>query len=512
MVNLQTKTKSQTFFPTFVISTLIYFVIFALWSVSSPIGASPDEPRHVATAYGAVHGGIGNFEAQVPTWIAELGTGQDGSPCYAWNPNQTADCISTSLPSSETVTVKSQFGSYFPAYYLVTGSPTLVIDGQLALMLMRLVSSLLCAVILGLATWSIKRGAKKLGSKLNFIVPLTLLPMAVFLYGSVNSSGMEIASSVYFWCASLILFSSSTNEDRRFKLIHFSIAAILLLSTRLLAPLWIAAIIVIVCLTVDHFFLRLKELINKRDFQFTLVCIALFTVGVLVWDYLHPNYYLDPNQKPVTSIADGVREVSQFFLNSSLHTVFEFGIGQLGWGDTVLPFALLATLMIWGALAGAIFTRNNQQKTIYRVSLILLTPVVASSIIAGIGWSGVDWQGRYSLPLLLGVPIVLIYLLSQSEKQNDESSSLRDSSKFLEILLVSTLGVLTYAFVLNYHRYSAGTDSFIFTLNRNWSPVLAFPILIIALIAVGYGLYVFTVKEAGSAFRLRNSQQVETEK
>ena len=509
---MKTPAKSQNFFRVFIISSFIYFAIFSLWSLSSPIGASPDEPRHIATAYGAVHGGIGNFEAQVPIWIAELGTGQDGSPCYAWNPNQTADCISPAVTSSETVTIKSQFGSYFPAYYLVTGSPSLIFEGRLALTLMRLVSALLCAVVLGLATWTIKRGAKNSGSKLNFIVPLTLLPMAVFLYASVNSSGMEIASSVYFWCACLILFSSSSIEDRKFKLIHFTIASILLLSTRLLAPLWLATILIIVCLCVDQSFSRLKDLISRKDFQLTLSLIAIFTMGVLVWDYLHPNYYLDPNQKPVSSLAEGVREVSHFFFNSSLHTVFEFGIGQLGWGDTVLPFALIATLMIWGALVGAIFTRNNQRKTIYRVSLILLTPVVASSIIAGIGWSGVGWQGRYSLPLLLGIPIVLVYVLTQSEKQNVENKLSKQPSKLLEILLVSSLSVITYAFVLNYHRYSAGTDSFIFTLNRNWSPVVTFPILLLALLAAEYGLYAFTVKGSGSAFLLRSSKKIESQK
>jgi hypothetical protein len=512
MAFLQTTATNRTFFRAFVISTLIYFAFFALWSLGSPIGASPDEPRHVATAYGAVHGGIGNFEAQVPSWIAELGTGQDGSPCYAWNPNQTADCISSSLPSSATVSVKSQFGSYFPVYYLVTGSPTLVFDGQLALMLMRLVSALISAVILGLATWTIKRGTKNAGSKLNFIIPLTLLPMAVFLYGSVNSSGMEIASSVYFWCASLILFSTSTNEDRKFKLIHFAIAAILLLSTRLLAPLWLATILVIVSLCVDQFISRFNDLIRKKDFQITLTTIALFTMGVLVWDYLHPNYYLDPNQKPVSSVVDGLREVSQFFLNSALESVFEFGVGRLGWADTVLPFALLATLLIWGALAGAIFTKDNQRKTIYRVCLILLTPVVASSIVAGIGWSGVGWQGRYSLPLLLGIPTALVYVLSQSDKLDRENSLQKHSLRLLEILLFTTLSVLTYAFVLNYHRYSAGTDSFIFTLNRNWSPIVAFPILLLAFIAAGYSLYVFTVKGFGNAFQFRNSEKVEFQK
>lgn len=491
------KSKEPTFSSLLrglIVPTILYFSVFALWAFNSPIGASPDEPRHIATAYGVTHGSIGSFDAEVPNWISDLGKGQDGSPCYAWNPNQGADCVEKSENSQDKSIVTSQFGSYFPAYYLLVGSSTLIATGDLALILMRLTSSLLCAIILGLSTWAIVGGVRDSTRKLAYIVPFTLLPMAVFLYGSVNSSGMEIASAVYFWCASLMLFSNKHEKNHKFVTTHFTCAALLLLSTRLLAPLWIIAILVLVGLFTNNFLQNVKQLLSTTFFRFALVVISAYTAIVIMWDILHPNYYLDPNQKPVDSFAEGVKEVSHFLLNSSLHTVFEFGIGQLGWGDTILPLALITTLLIWGSLIGALLVFSPETKSIFRLAILVASPIVASSIIAGIGWSGVGWQGRYSLPLLLGIPIVLVFLYSESSQKFVNQLPSQNTSRLLSVLLALTFIVLTYAFFMNYHRYSAGTDAFILSPNRSWAPEITFPVLFLAVIAAQYLIYRMTVQ------------------
>src|SRR5690606_24712188 len=115
----------------------------SLWSLATPIAASPDEPAHLIKAAAVVRGqwtgpvtDNGNA-VRVPMYIAWT----HAQTCTAFNDEATAACQTPppSDPGAETDSATTA-GTYNPLYYLLVGWLSLLFDDERGIYAMRIVS------------------------------------------------------------------------------------------------------------------------------------------------------------------------------------------------------------------------------------------------------------------------------------------------------------------------------------------------------------------------------------
>ena len=181
--------------------SLLYFVwaliatalSIGAWSVSTPLGAAPDEPNHVTQAaavvrgefdgpkVASVFGRIGTME--VPQWVVNL-----KPECFLYRPDVPASCEPSVGTSTRTVVGISQFSNYPPLYYLIVGVPTLLATGSGALYGVRFSGALVDAALIALGLFLLARYHPRRLPLLGAMIALS--PMVLFVTAVVNSEGV----------------------------------------------------------------------------------------------------------------------------------------------------------------------------------------------------------------------------------------------------------------------------------------------------------------------------------
>ncbi|MEI7623858.1 MAG: DUF2142 domain-containing protein [Actinomycetes bacterium] len=421
--------------------------MIACWSIGMPYFSGPDEPLHASRAWSVVHGqiigeetNIGGFRlVEAPEW---LDADRNDTSCYRFDPEQIAGCFSLE-PSSDIVTTRTQ-GAQQPLYYAIVGWPFRFSDHGLSLILVRIWSGFLTAALIASTVVTARNSEFR-----RWLLPATLLactPMVFYISGVMNPSGMEIASGLLLWVVSISIFCDRRIYGRLFW--RFAAAASLLILVRQLGPLWFVVIFAscVLLSTVE----RLKELLRMR--QFRLAALAVAASGVLWASW---SYFVKP-----LAIADsgfGVDGTTTGLLRlqiGRLWSVIQEAVGVFGWIEVRLP---LAVYLIWivGVLlfVGFALTFGSGKYAVAPI-LVLLGAIVLQTLgeFSTLRELGFMWQGRYTLPVLVGVPLVAALAIGRAKPAIKVSSV----SKW-------TGGVLLWAALcLSFHqaerRYMVGSS------------------------------------------------------
>jgi hypothetical protein len=200
------------------------FTLIAIaWTFTTPPFSSPDEWAHYLRALSLAHGQVlGHPTNDYPpgltpgqqAWVVQATRivdipphlAPDGFACNALAPSRPHDCV---LPAPSTGWTKRTIpnGTYQPAAYLPAA---LVIRlGQSApgaLYFARLANALVCALLLFLAA----RSLSALGARPFLGVLLACPPMALFLAGMLNPSGLEIFGTLALFTGLTVIAESPT--------------------------------------------------------------------------------------------------------------------------------------------------------------------------------------------------------------------------------------------------------------------------------------------------------------
>ncbi|MGZ4717130.1 MAG: DUF2142 domain-containing protein, partial [Acidimicrobiales bacterium] len=197
------------------ISFAVFGALACLWSLTTPLGAGPDEPAHIIKAVAVARG---DFNASVvvehpgPRYsvprttldvsraIGALTTARD---CYILRPEVPAGCAPSIGADTTIAPATTEAGAYPPLYYLLVGWPSRVLAPQPAIYAMRMIGALLAAALLASGLASATRITRR-----RLVVTgaaLALTPMALYLAGVVNPNGLEIAGAFCLWLAALDL-------------------------------------------------------------------------------------------------------------------------------------------------------------------------------------------------------------------------------------------------------------------------------------------------------------------
>ena len=484
-----------------------------------PPAAAPDEPSHLTRAGSLADGQLDGEELPQPGLSGYLLSDSYLLPdpaCSAFDPTTPVDCAAVPEQTGASVQLASRADEYPIPGHLVYGIGSRA-PGVDPIWGARLIGVAIAVALVGAALTTRRTPLAAAG------VVVAMTPMAWATVATVNPSSFGTAGAVALWCvllaphpsaamtgwitaagwaalalprrdgliwASLILVIALASTDvgvdewwRRLSLgpraaiVASSVATLVWGATndrRVSQMVVLTPLVIVAALAARRVWLRHGSTRARRA---SIVAAgaaagAVAAVGVVL---ARPGGWDGPLARAVVEqTGDNLVEA----------------IGVLGWLDTHLPTAaiMIAAASV-GALAAASLTDRPHAVTL---ALVVVGTAIATSWVFELfqgNQSGRYWQGRYSLPLLAGVPIAL-------------ATGARDRDRDRRIAWVAGGGMLLVVNVAAWagaRRWGVGVDGSL--LPWRWdtvhTPVEPFVVLVAhAVLSVGLARVLFG---AGSA-------------
>lgn len=380
---------------------VVLFGLMTVWALATPLYAVPDEASHSIRAAAAVRGEIvgNNSRFQVPAYLTIPGAQNTGVlSCYAGRMDRTPACTSDPGDDDQTRTLWSTADTNSPVYYLAVGFPTLVTDGLPAIYGMRILSAALTALtfaVTAVLLWAFPRRRWAL------LLGLAVLnPEVLFLSGSVNPNGMEIASAGALLASLLVLVRlRPTGWLLGVAGATAVVSTLFVTGGRSLALLWVvlaAAAVIAVMRGTDW-----RAVIRRRSTWIVAVLLAVICLGELYW-FTRPENSIRAQSAPVP----GSRlKVAQDMLEATVAYWHQMaGQGAVDYGMPEFVPSLWTSLIFALCLLPVVLGRGRQRwVTLGLVGAMVVIPVLTQVAL----WRqvGMVWQGRYVLAVLLMLAI-----------------------------------------------------------------------------------------------------------
>jgi hypothetical protein len=446
-----------------------FFLLCGAWAVAMPVDGTYDESQHIVRGYAAVDGqwqphGPQNQSFTVPATLLP-----ENVKCMQDRGDRKPASCQRARPGDGPVSIDTYVARYNPTYYLAVGLPLKLWPNLTGIVLSRLLSALLCAMMLAGAAWV----GLTVGNRLLVAgVALVATPMVVNLAGSVNPNGLEICAGALLF-ASLIGLVTGDGVPRRTALALAAVAAFFLVTVRHIGPVLLAVDLAAVALVAGLG--RVRAETRRRDTRAWLgggVLAGFLAFGG--WLLVAPSPVGVGLGKPLDIGPTGI-------VRGLIDHRFEFYVrqivGQFGYGETTMsPAAILLWYVLLAALVLPAWWRGSRR---VRLALTGLT-VVGFGMLVALEFYFVptsNWfsHGRYALPVLCGV--VLIAAATDPR---------RPRWWWPVVLVLGTAPVHLYALVRAVSRFAVGVDASFSPFGGEWSPPLgAAPPLAAVLVGVG---------------------------
>lgn len=446
----------------------------ATWAVASPQFSVPDEPAHVVRA-ASVAGGelLGTRQrTEIPgpplvvqiEHVVDIPAGLAGAPAqplcfFAFR--GPADCIVPLEPAPGEVQAVTTAGAYQPLFYALVGWPLRLLDPVPGLIGARMVHAVIGALFLAIAfatAWDLG------GWRFLAVLSVTVTPITVYLLGGVNPSGLEIAAALACWTSVLALLS---RPSRRYGILA-ALSLVTLAWTRPLSPL--IAVGIVIALVVG---VATRGRLGQWRRPAVLGGLGTALVGIagagiwLVRTAALDAFVGSPNPDLVGRTA---LRVSWGLTRGRLVEM----VGNLGWLDTPLPDWLIAVwgLAVLSVIVSAVVVATWRQRAVL-LALIggtLALPVVAETLQAAD--LGLFWQGRYTLPVAVGIGVYAGNVLTMEEGWR-RLPQWTHGRAWLALPVVGVIGHQT-AHMVSMARYSTGpgTSAVAYLWRGGWTAPL----------------------------------------
>jgi len=454
------------------IAWFIGFSLLGAWSISTPLGASPDEPAHLvkaaSVARGEYIGKSGIAEGQVvlvPEYVAFVSQ----QLCFARDEDASAACApeERSTDPGRLVTASTTAGLYNPVYYSMTGWPSLLFHNEAGVYGMRLVSALIVALFLAVPLALLRTWKRATVPVIGFMVATT--PMVLFLGGVENPNALEIAATLSTFVSFYSVMHRRSPIPAWLQWAIVALSASIAVNMRGLSALWVAVVILSVLVSVSR-----KDLASRfasTAARAAVIVIVAATIGALVWLFSTNSLGtgLEGSGSSPNSPETGTSALVGFAY--TLLSTAEYGrgvIGVFGWLDTPAPpFVYFVWSTLIGGLLVLCFTLVRTGKlamaSILTLSTLLLPPLLQGAYITG---GGIIWQGRYILPVFVCLMVGLAIALG-------DRVALPSGTRLRLSVIVAAAWVAAqfFAFATALRRYAVGLDqSWGHLLPIEWSP------------------------------------------
>lgn len=390
--------------------TVVALVLAVVSALATPLMGLPDEPAHTVYAAAVVRGELGledvvvtdeasgwtrtDTHLDVPQAYAEL----PALPlCFAFQPEVPADCARELPPEvGPTIQGNSTVGTYAPAWYAAVGWLSLVLPPTAAVVGMRVMAALLFAGFVGVAAAALARAGARAWAWVG--LALALPPVAVHLGGGINPSGTEIAGGVALWATSAALV---VGARRRADVVRWVVAGVTVAVTRPLGPAITLGVVVVAVGVLGR---SVNSAWQDRRVRLASLAVAGALVAGLGWSLWRGTLSAFSGfPVPEATGMDAVRR-SLALVPERLTEL----VGVLGWSDVSLPMVLVGAwlLAVAGLAAAGVLVRRTRERVWLAVLavVVLVLPIVAD--VRSAPTIGFVWQGRYTLPVAAGLPLL----------------------------------------------------------------------------------------------------------
>lgn len=381
---------------------IICFGLLLTWSMATARYGGPDEPAHVLRAASVARGELlGDVvPGMVPGFrgVTVPGPLASGDPaCFRHDAFVPAACAGAEAVEGVRRAATSA-GTYPPLYYALVGVPVRLVGDPAQVLWYRIVASFWCALALVAAMFRARWFAGRL------LIVAALSPAAWFLFGVVNPNSLEIALVLLAWVGVARLRHAP--EMSVAELLWFSLPAALAIAIRPIAVLpWIVMMAVLwvdndTNVAMARAALRLSW--RRRFSMFAAPFLAI--VGVALWSRWAAVDLNDPREASTLSWY----RVASKSVRGSVDSLREMA-GSLGWLEYSSPSL---TQALWWAVvalgAYATWRRGSRRWRTWMMVLafVLVSPVVFEVLLAQ--KIGFVWQGRYSIPIALGLVVLAV--------------------------------------------------------------------------------------------------------
>jgi hypothetical protein len=387
-----------------------FFLMIGAWAVASPYDATPDEIDHIFRATGVVSGEIMPEPTKAKRGSGAYQTAPAGlvrENCWQFDPRRSVGCATPPGDERTPVKVPSGAGRYHPVYYALVGLPLKYFPGWGGLFAARLISGGIAAALLAGAAAAILACSRRRLAMAGLLAAVT--PMAAHMASGVNPNGVEIAAGVAFFAAVVPLFVGRAGDARRWLFWLAGVSALLLAMLRTTGPLWLAVAFVVFALPLSAS--NVRELVRQRAAWIWGGLVALAVATSALWVVVMKSTDLGDFRLGTTLTASQAGYVEAERWRGYLDQI----VGVTSWLDTRM---VSPAYIVWELAAGALVVAALVVGG-WVVRLRLLGLIAGGTLVPSLlqvkyaNETGFITQGRYMLPMLVGVVIYAAYVLDE---------------------------------------------------------------------------------------------------
>jgi hypothetical protein len=487
-------------------------VVVGCWILGNPRSAGPDEPSHMVASAALVRGerdgapdparpGYTLFE--VPAMV-----GAPDPACWSTSvgldPNVPVTCATGAPLTTDEQLVGTSSENYPPWGFLLPGLASFVPAADAYAYLARAMNAVIAVV---LVAWSLVVLAR-VRPVLAVAALLGITPIAWFTFGVVNPSAVAIAGGLALWTG--LLAPASARHAPTLAVLGW--VAVML--PRRDGPIWAVLIVLGACWLVGRRPGELWSALSSRG-RLVVVAAALLApvtplwngernlnlalavapLGLVAVEVVAVRYQrlTTPRARRalLAASAGGVAVVAAvavslrpggFRADTVRLVVAATGehlrqlVGVLGWLSTPVPLPVV--LLQWAVVGGLLTVAYLEARRVALVGVALLAAAVATAWLLELGQGanyGRYWHGRYTMPLAVGLPLVLAW---RDRSRRRDGEPLVD--RLVPVLAGTAWIVANVAFVAAQQRWAVGVGGTWYPWRWDtWSPPVWPPVLIV---------------------------------
>lgn len=464
-----------------------FFLLTTAWSLSNPLMASPDEQSHLrkaaATAYGQVFGEEILVDRVVE--IPEVYADADVYLCNAFQPEvPISTCDDSKIRTMESTTgwveVPTPAGRYNPVYYALVSWPALISHSVASIYAMRIISGLIASFFLALGL----RALRQAGLPPVAVIAATagITPMTAFLASSINPQSLEISAAFAVWCQMLLIIRATPSQDlgRRMWLLAF--IASMFANSRGLAPFFLA-LIVVCTIVLQPWRMSWRVIRDKRSWG-PIAVTTLATAAASIW-IVATGVLTSSEPAPDPSVTP--RWLAMYTLRMT-DAYLQHAVGSFGWLHVPLPmFAVILFLSAYVVSMVLVHVYGTwRDRIVVFASFVITCIAVPVALHASQARSlGIMWQGRYILPMFIGIPVLAAFVLAERMGRTPAALDRRLTTAWAFIFSA----VHCFAVLVEMHRHMLGMSSGWDLRRSEWFPPI--PLWLLGIVFIAFTLAIF---------------------
>jgi hypothetical protein len=374
------------------------------WILAVPPFQAADEFDHAYRAAAVARGEWQMVEAGPETGHGNIVTApidivEAARPvCESYDYTGPVNCQGADRVGDDLILVQSGAATYNPAFYWLIGTPARAFSGADALYAMRIAGAVLCAILIFLAAASTLAGARSVWPALGLTVALT--PVAVFSSAMAAPNGIEIVAAVAVWCGLLRIVRD--RDHLLLATVTTVTGGVVLAVVRLMGPIWLA-LVVLTCVALarrDAY----ADLWNRHR-RLLLSAVAVVSAALLysAWWILSAGQGSVVTGGPEAAKTDPVGNSLERIPLWMLQSIAAFPTKSDSAPLIVYAFCFIAfaqlMVLAWRHL-------SRRARLCIGVVAVLALAIGLLVSIATYAKVGDFWQGRYGLPLAVGMPLI----------------------------------------------------------------------------------------------------------